>query len=217
MNPNDRKTAGYALILGSIFLIITMVLHPTGGSFEHLLKIINVIVTAHVVAILSIPITLLGFWGFQQRFTKAWGLSTLAFITLSIGLLSALIAGALNGLVLPLYIDKYRDATPETIAATMPILKYNGALNHAFDYIFISFISLAILMWSVAILLTKTYPAWLAYLGIALNVFVLVGLTIDFNFVNLQGFRVFIFGLVGWIVAAGYLLIQAKNDIIKVF
>jgi hypothetical protein len=214
MNHNDRKTAGYALILGSILLIVTMVLHPTGGSFEHLLKIMTVIVTAHTIAILSIPITLLGFWGFHKSFTKAWGLSTLAFITLSIGLLSGLIAGTLNGLVLPLYINQYRDATPETIAAIMPILKYNGALNHAFDYIFIGFISLAILMWSVAILLTKTYVLWLAYLGIALNLCVLIGLMIDFNFVNLQGFRGFIFGLVGWIVAAGYLLIKAKNEVV---
>ena len=155
MNQQDKRITGFSLILGSFFLIVTMTLHPAGGNFEHLIRIMRVNVTAHTVAIFSIPITLFGFWGFQQSFTKAKSLSTLAFFIILIGHLSGLIAAALNGLVLPLFINQYRDATPETIASLKPILKYNGALNHAFDYIFISFICIPIFMWSMAILKTN--------------------------------------------------------------
>ena len=184
MNTEYKKTAGLALIIGSVFLIVTMALHPAGGSFEHLLKISKVIVTAHTIAILSIPINLVGFWGFKKSFTKAWGLPMLAFTTISVGHIAALIAAALNGLVLPIFINQYKEATPEKIAAIMPILKFNSALNHAFDYIFIGAMCIAVLLWSIAILITKEYPNWLAYLGILLNACFLAGLMFDFTFVN---------------------------------
>ncbi len=213
LKPDDifKKHAGYALVIGSFFLIVTMALHPAGGSFEHLLKITKVIVVAHTIAILSVPIILFGFLGLHQSFNQARSLSTFAFIIMALGDIAVMNAAALNGLVLPMFINSYKDATPEVIEAIRPILKYNSTLNHAFDYIFIGATCLAILLWSVAILRTKNFPVWLAYFGILLNVGFLMGLLLDFNFVNLYGFRIFIFSLVGWIVAAGFLMIKSKN------
>lgn len=213
LDDNFKKHAGYALVIGSFFLIVTMALHPAGGSFEHLLKITKVIVIAHTIAILSVPIILFGFLGLHKSFDQAQSLSIFAFLIMALGNIAVLNAAALNGWVLPMFINSYKDATPDVIEAIRPILKYNSTLNHAFDYIFIGATCIAILLWSIAILRIKTFPVWLAYFGILLNVGFLMGLVLDFNFVNLYGFRVFIFSLVGWIVAAGVLMIKSKNGI----
>ena len=66
MQTHFEKKAGLALIVFTTLLIFTMVLHPTGGSVEHLLTIIPVIVITHAIAILSLPFALAGFWGLTK-------------------------------------------------------------------------------------------------------------------------------------------------------
>ena len=58
-----EKNAGISLIVFTVLIFFTMVLHPAGGSFEHLLKITSLIVVTHAVAIASIPFAVIGFWG----------------------------------------------------------------------------------------------------------------------------------------------------------
>lgn len=206
---NDKKIAAYALILGSFLMTVTMVLHPAGGSFEHLIRITTINVTAHSIAILSMPISIFGFWGAHKSFEKYRNLSLLAFITVALGHIAGIFAAAINGLTLPIFINQFKEATPEQIESTKLILKYNFALNHACDYILITFICIAILIWSAIILKTKAYPTWIAYLGIGLILGFLMGLVADFSFVNLYGFRIFIFGMVAWIIALGVSMIRA--------
>jgi hypothetical protein len=67
------------------------------------------------------------------------------------------------------------------------------------------------MFWSIAVFQTKKLAAWLAYFGIALSVIAVVMLLSGFVFVSLYGFRVFVFGLVSWIVCAGVLLIKQKR------
>lgn len=212
MTSNLTKSAGYALILGSFLMTVTMILHPAGGSFEHLLRIIKVIVVSHTIAILSIPPMLFGFYGVYKSFKTAQSLSLFAFFIIALGLIAVMIAGALNGLVLPMFINNYKDATPETIETLKPIIRYNGALNHAFDYIFIGSVCISIVIWSILMLKTKTFPAWLAYFGFLLTGGFFIGLVSGFTYVSLLGFRVFIFSLVGWIISVGVVMARAKSE-----
>lgn len=211
MENQLKKSAAYALILGCIFATFTMVVHPAGGSFEHLLRATKMLYITHSIAILSIPPMLFGFYGVYKSFNTTQNFSLFAFFTISVGLISIMIAGALDGLVLPMFINIYKDATPDKIETLKPILSYNFALNHAFDFIFIGSVCIAIIIWSILILKTKTYPAWLAYLGLLLTFGFLIGLAAGFNYVNVLGFRVFIFGFVGWIIAIGFLMLRSKS------
>jgi protein-S-isoprenylcysteine O-methyltransferase Ste14 len=63
MNNSFEKKAGIALVVFTILLVFTMVLHPAGGSVEHLISITGIIVTTHAIAILSLPFGWMGFWG----------------------------------------------------------------------------------------------------------------------------------------------------------
>jgi len=185
-----------------------MVLHPTGGSFEHLLKISSLIIVTHSIAIVSLPIILFGYWGLTRRLGDDLIFSTAAFITISFAMFAVLCAAAINGLVLPLFINRMEGSSPGTIESIRPIILYNTALNHAFDFIYIGATCAAVLLWSVAILRTKELAKWIAYFGIILTASAIILLISGFAFVNLNGFRVFIFGLVCWTVATGVLLQQ---------
>ncbi len=75
-----ERSSGTALLLGSLLMIITMGLHPAGGSIEHLIRISPVIIITHSLAIVSIPFMLFGFWGLTKMLYGQPLLSTFAFI-----------------------------------------------------------------------------------------------------------------------------------------
>jgi len=145
-----EKNAGIALVLFTLLMVFTMVLHPAGGSFEYLLKITRIIMISHVLALISIPFAAVGFWGLTKKLGTANFFSFSAFAIVLFGLVAVMIAAASNGLVLPIFIQKYKDAPVELIESIKPILKYNFSVNNAFDYIFTGAFCLAILFWSIA-------------------------------------------------------------------
>jgi hypothetical protein len=78
------------------------------------------IVITHSVAILSLPFGWIGFWGLTLKLgTDKFG-SVLAFAMISLGLIAVLLAGATNGLVFPIFMQHYKDASPETMTAIDP-------------------------------------------------------------------------------------------------
>ena len=206
MNNSFEKKAGIALIVFTILLVFTMVLHPAGGSVEHLVNITGVIVVTHSIAILSLPFGWIGFWGVTKKMGAEHFGSMVAFAMVSIGLLAAMLAAATNGLVLPIFLQHYKDATPEAIAAIKPVMRYSFAVNLAFDYIYTVAFGLAILVWSITILLTRKLPVWIGWLGIASFV-ITVAIFISGTALNsLPGFRIFITSMVVWILLVGVAL-----------
>ena len=199
-------SSGTALIAGSLLMVVTMVLHPAGGSLEHLLKSSSMIIAAHSIGIVSIPVIIFGFWGLTRFFKATPVLSHLAFSFFTVGALAGVCAAVVNGLALPLFIKNYSSATPEIKNTISPILRYNFALNHAFDLVLIVTICIAILLWSVAALKEKSLPRWIGYGGVVISGSAIVILLTGFSLVDLRGFRLFIFSIVGWIVAMGFLL-----------
>jgi hypothetical protein len=210
MNNPFEKKAGIALIVFTILLVFTMVLHPAGGSVEHLINIMGLIVTTHAIAILSLPFGWIGFWGLTQKIgTDHFG-SMLAFAMISLGLVAVMLAAATNGLVLPIFLQHYKDATPETISNIKPILRYSFAVNQAFDYIYTGAFCLSILCWSIVILLTKKLAVWIGWLGIAVFI-IAVAITVSGIAMNsLQGFRLFVSSMVIWILLAGIALYKQE-------
>jgi hypothetical protein len=211
MNNPFEKNAGIALIVFTILLVFTMVLHPAGGSVEHLIHISKNIVIIHSIALLSIPFGWIGFWGLTRKIgTDHFG-SMLAFVMASIGLLAAMLAATTNGLVLPIFLQHYREATPETITAIKPILRYGSAMNHAFDYMYTVAFCLAILCWSISIIHTRKLAVWIGWVGIVLSLavaaFFISGVAVN----NLEGFRIFITSIVVWILVVGVGLWRNKK------
>lgn len=100
MKKEKISAGGIALISGSILLLVTMVFHPQGESLEHLRDISTAIIVTHGIAIISVPISLYGFWECHIFLDGSLFLSRIALVTVSLSLLSMMMAGVLNGLVL---------------------------------------------------------------------------------------------------------------------
>ena len=124
-------------MIGSFLMVVTMVLHPSGGNFEHLLKIYKVAIIAHSIAIFSIPFICFGFYGLSIALLSKSKISFLAFSMSCFGLLAAMIAAAINGLALPFYVLQHAQDVEPNLSTIKLILNYGSNLNKSMDYIFI--------------------------------------------------------------------------------
>jgi len=213
MNMSIEKSGGIALLTGSVLMLATMVFHPAGGNLHQLLRTASVIVISHSLALMAIPFLAVGFWGLTKRMGVNQFLPLIAFAMVLMGLLAGMIAAIINGLALPIYIHSYREATAEVIPTLKPILKNNIALNQAFDFVFLGAVSLSIMFWSIAILTLKKLPIWMGYFGFVLSLTSIGMFVFGFLFVNLHGFRLFVFSNVVWISLIGVALIRIKEDV----
>jgi len=207
MKNQFEKSAGFALILGSIMMIITMVLHPAGDLEDYYL-----IIGTHSLAILSIPVSLLGFWGLTKRLNSDNIFSMAAFIIMSVGLFAVMNAAVINGLAYPLFTKGYNEVSDEIVSA---ILHYSFALNQAMTLVYIGASCLSILLWSVAILRNSKLPKWIGYFGILICIGAFVVLFSGYVLTDLHGFRIFIFGSVSWVLVIGYLLTRSNSGAIN--
>jgi len=208
MENHFYKSTGISLISGALLIILTMVLHPSGGSIEHIIKISKTITIAHSLAIFSLPVILFGFYGLTIALLDKWKLSILAFIIISFGLIAAMFAAIFNGLTLPYFLNQYSERLEDNIEVLKPITNYSFAINIPLDYIFIIACCTAILIYSIVILLENKFPKWIGYLGVFITIFAIVGGLTEFVFTSLTGFRIFTFSLATWILSSGRLLFK---------
>jgi hypothetical protein len=212
MKLSIEKNGGIALLMGALLTLFTALLHPKGGSIEYLQSMAQKIAISHSIGLLAIPFLGLGFWILTKRMGTTHFLPLISFSLTLMGLLAGTVAATINGLALPIYIGNYKEATAEVFAAINPIIRYNISLNQAFDYVFFSALSLAILLWSLAILSLRRLPMWIGYLGLALSLTVIVMFLTGYVFVNLHGFRLFLFFLVVWIGLVGVALLRSEAE-----
>ncbi len=211
MKNQHSKSSGIALIFGSLLIVATMILHPSGGNIEHIIKIYNLIMITHAMAILCLPILTYGFYGLTKTLLDKNGISILAFIIISFGLVAVLFAAVFNGLVLPQFAMAYSDSIHENSNVLRPIMDYGFSINRSLDYVFITACCLSIILWSGLIIRSLNFPKWIGYFGLVLIICALIGVLTGIGFTSLIGFRIFIFGLVSWILAAGSILIKSKK------
>lgn len=215
MKSQFDKNAGIALILFTVLMVFTMVLHPVGGNFDHLLRVSSLIVITHAMALLGLPFACVGFWGLTRKIGSENFLSISAFAVIVFGLFGVMIAATANGLVLPIFIEKYKDSSPAIIESIQPLLRYNFSVNNAFDYVYTVAFCLAMLGWSIAIVKTKKLPVWVGYFGIILAVTAASIFSLTLNAGSLQGFRLFVITIVLWIAAVGIVLIKGSGNTVK--
>jgi len=203
MNNLFEKKAGIALIVFTVLLVLTMVMHPAGGKLEYLIRITPLIITTHAIAILSLPFGLIGFWGLTRRIGTDHFWSMLAFASICLGLVAVMMAAATNGLVMPLFLQGYKDASAETIESIRPVLRYSFSINHAFDFIYTGAFVFSILSWSISILYTRKFAAWIGWIGIAISIAIIAMFISGIAFNGLMGFRIFVASIVIWILILG--------------
>jgi len=214
MEKQFKQTSGLSLIVGSLVLIATMVLHPSGGSIERILKIREVIVVSHALAIVSLPFVAFGFYGLSVLLLTPSRISILAFITIAFGLVAVMIAGTINGLTLPMFLSHYTDKLNQDLTVPQAVIRYGFAINQPMDYIFIVAGVVSVGIWSVLMIRGSQFPKWIGYYGLSLLVLAAVAAIFRFNFVDLYGFRLVVFGVVSWIISVGVFMLTKPNPLL---
>ncbi len=212
MKHQAYQSTGFSLIIGAFLVIVTMVMHPSGGSMERILSISKTITITHALAIFSLPFISFGFYGLTHKLMDTRKIAVLAFLILIFGLIAAMFAALVNGLTVPYFLGDYAHRLEENREVLGPILNYSFALNTPLDYIFIVGCCLAIVLYSISILMTHTIPKWLGYFGIIFGIFVGIGALTGFVFTSLTGFRIVTFSIAAWILCAGFFVMRTKPD-----
>ena len=190
-----KKTSGVCLLFGSLLATTTMIIHPVGGSVEHIVKLKSSLVFSHSIAIFCLPFISFGFWGLSQLLKTKSKISILAFIIFSFGLFAAMIAATINGFTLPYFASNYVKDEND-IATIKKIIDYGKFINIPMALIFITATSLCVCIWSILIIKTNQISKGLGYFGLIIISFGLIGVLLKFNFTSLLGFRTFTVGLV---------------------
>lgn len=211
METEFKKLSGLSLIIGSMLMVLTMVLHPSGGNIEHILNIKTVLIFSHAAAVLSLPFICFGFWGLSSVLLTKSRLSVLAFIISCFGLFAAMIAAAINGLTLPLFLSHVAQQDQEVSLVNL-IRSYGHSINVPMDYILIFALVLAISVWSVLIIRGRKFPEWIGYYGLLLTLAGLIAAFNQYNMAGLHEFRIVVFGIVSWIVIAAFKILLARRD-----
>ena len=206
MNAALQQKCGTALIVFTLLIAFTIVLHPAGGNIPYLVKIAPHIILAHSLALLSLPFAAIGFLGVTRRMGEDNFLAWSGFVIVCFGLVAVLLAGTTNGLIMPIFITHYQDAGPAALDALKPLISYSHAVNTAFDYIYTVALCLAIFCWSVSILRTGAFPRWTAWLGLTIPVIGGVAVIIAASPASLLGLRIFVLCLISWTIVIGMIM-----------
>lgn len=161
---HDDKLAGLALIAGSLANLVTMALHPTGndlfrpGMMEFTARLATAL---HVLALLATPVVFLGTLGLWRRLEAPNRLALAGTVFYGFACLTVTNAATLSGFIAP---DAARQVArtdhPELHDAWRVAFHYTGDQNQAYARIFVVAASLALLLWSIAMLKHPDGHAW---------------------------------------------------------
>jgi hypothetical protein len=183
-------------------MIITMIFHPGGKIVpEQLEHVIHLSIAVHSLALASIPMLFLGAWGISRRLEGGDRLAWAGLVLFALASIAVMNAGTLNGLAAPGLMRKILAATPETREIWQAMLSYNFQVNQAFARVYAVGASLAILLWSVAILRYRTLGRGAAIYGVVLGVVTAVAICSGVLTPDRHGFAMLIFGQAIWFLA----------------
>jgi hypothetical protein len=201
----DERRSAIALIAGSAGMIITMIFHP-GGKIapEQLEYFIRLDIAVHSLALASLPVLFLGAWGMSRRLDGGDRMAWAGLVLFALASVAVMNAGTLNGLVAPKVMRQIVAATPETRGTWQAIANFSFQMNQAFSRLYAVGASLAILLWSVAILRYRALGRGVGIYGLVLGPVIVVAICSGLLTPDRHGFAMLIFGQAIWfLVVAG--------------
>ena len=204
------RISGLALIVGSLGAIVTMVLHPIGGSLRtdavRLADITTAARAVHILAIVSFCVQVFGFLGLCQALGMSRARVRAGLVAFALGWIAVIGAAIASGLLAPALIEQYQDIDATERAAMHIVYDYNAWINHTLAWIFVWSTSIGMLLWSLA---TLGYDRWwkaTSVLGLIVGGTGLLMTFAGWIRLDVHGFGMVILGYSAWVVAVGILL-----------
>ena len=145
-----------------------MLLHPTGHDVTRSVAggghgALNVLL--HSIALLGQPLIVMGALALTLQFTVQRSMAVGAFVLFTWASVAVMIASAASGFMATSLIETAVREQGAAREVAYNALHYTGLLNQTFARIFVSFSSLAILVWSTAMMREKMFSRSLAAYG----------------------------------------------------
>jgi hypothetical protein len=147
------RLSGWALIAGSVGILVTLVLHPNErGLFDptQVESVARMTIVVHSIALFALPFLFIGGLGISQRIGWDSSGAVAALIFFGFALVAMMNAIVIDGLVTPGLARAMVKAGSDQAAAWKVALSHNGLLDGAFMNVFLMASSLAIALWSAA-------------------------------------------------------------------
>ena len=183
-------------------MIITMAIHPGGrigpAEVEHMARML---IGVHTLALLSIPVIFLGAWGMARKIGGADRLAWAGLVIFALASIAVMNAAVFDGLMAPVLMRKIVAATAETRDVWQTLMSFNFQMNQAFARVYAVGSSLAVLLWSVAILRNKVFRMGIGIYGIILGMATAGGISSGYLTPDKHGFGMLILGQAIWFFA----------------
>lgn len=201
-------TSGILLLAGSLVLIIIIVLHPTAHGMMAAedfpaQSYLNAIV--HGSALTAVPVLFLGLLGLSRRIGYSH-LVLAAIVAYGFAVVAVLGAGLASGFVAPHVMARALDSGQGSGDLYQVLLFYTGLWNQAFAKVHVAASSVAIVLWSAAILRTRSLPRPLGIVGIVIGTALTLGLLAGHLRLNVHGVLAVVAAQGIWTIWAGILL-----------
>ena len=229
----DNRLSGIAMIAGQVGLLLTLSLHPSGKiTPAQVDQMVHKLIAVHSIALAGLPLMILGALGlsrllssFDRDRPNRNRLSVAAFVIYSFAIAASLSGIVIDGLVMPHLLPHLAEATQASAAASSggqpavsasgevwrALFKYNGYLDMAFVQLSLVATGIAVITWSIAMLLGRTFPRATGIYGLSLGIIALIAL-----FSGALGaehaLMIIVFGQATWFLIVGGLLVIRSPD-----
>jgi len=199
------RLSGWSLIAGSIGILVTLVLHPDErGMFDpaQIESVARITVIVHSIALFALPLLFIGGLGISRKIGWDSSGAVAALIFYGFALAAMMCAIVIDGLVTPGLARAMMKTGADQTAWKIALI-HNGVLDGAFMNVFLTASSLAIALWSAAMIRTAR--------GVAIFGCLIAAATIASQFTGLLGqhLHLFFLVLIGqaiWLIINGAIL-----------
>ncbi|HXN64354.1 MAG TPA: hypothetical protein VN862_03410 [Candidatus Acidoferrales bacterium] len=202
----DTRKGGAALIVGTVAGIITMSLHPTArdllSSGENFGAVARLNAAVHALGIAAMPVFFLGALALSMYLRDANRLAIAGLVFYGFGAVAVMNAGVFSGFVAPSLANKLL-GDPATSSAWHMLFSYTGSLNQAFAKVFVVAASVAIVLWSAAMLKSRRLSIPTGVYGCILGPVVVVAVAGGWLSLGVHGFGMVVLTQGIWFAATG--------------
>jgi hypothetical protein len=168
-------------------------------------------VAVHSLALVCIPILFLGALGLTRRLASPNRLALSGLVLFGFSEVAVMIAAAVSGLVTPGLIH-HMVAEPGSADTWRAVLQLSGHLNQAFALIFVVASSVALVLWSTAIVRSNLFSRPLGIYGCLLGPLTILAVLSGHLRLNVHGFGMIALSQAIWFISAGVLLWRERQE-----
>ena len=196
-----ERLGGGCLIAAPLMSLVTMAFHPSDATQPALG------LAVHALALFGVPLNLFGAWAVTRRLAVHGAVAELAFAFHALSAGAALAAATASGLIAPELAGASAAAGDAGIAGA--VAHFNYEVNQAFAKVLVAASSVAIGLWSVQIVSTRTFGRGIGIFGCVLSVATLFALFAGLP-MNVHGFGAVVLGQAVWLILIGLRLLRSS-------